>query len=116
MSDDRTGTSTDGEWLEINGAHWPLFKRVLIYAFIYEGIANWQETDGVVRLIVPGEPEVEVRMNEFGTRKSDVMCAVALLENVDNRIVVRREVRFFEGHEPLDKGYGWGMRWRAGRK
>ena len=115
-ADDRTGTSTDGEWLEINGDVWPKFRRVLIFAFIYEGAANWQETDGVIRLMVPGQPEIEVRMNEQSSGKSDAMCAVALLENKGNQIQVSRVVSFFAGHEPMDKGYGWGMRWRAGSK
>jgi tellurite resistance protein TerA len=114
--DDRTGTSTDGEWIEINGDVWPSFKRVLIFAFIYEGVANWQETDGVIRLMVPGQPEVEVRMNEFCSNKSDIMCAVALLENNNNQIRVTREVRFFGGHRLMDDCYGWGMTWRAGSK
>lgn len=115
-ADDRTGTSTDGEWLEINGDAWPNFRRVLIFAFIYEGAANWQETDGVIRLMVPSQPEIEVRMNELSANSRDGMCAVALLENKDNQIRVNREVRFFAGHEPMDKAFGWGMRWRAGRK
>ncbi len=116
MADDRTGSSTDGEWLEINGDAWPKFKRVLIFAFIYEGVANWQDTDGVIRLIVPGQPEIEVRMNEIAGSSRDGMCAVAILENQGNQIKVSREVRLFAGHEPMDKGYGWGMRWRAGSK
>ncbi|ASJ70730.1 TerD family protein [Granulosicoccus antarcticus] len=116
MGDDRTGTSTDGEWLEINGDAWPSFRRVLIFAFIYQGAANWQETDGVIRMMVPGQPEVEVRMNELNSNKRDIMCAVALLENNNNQIRVNREVSFFGGHEQMDKGYGWGMKWRAGRK
>jgi len=116
MADDRTGTSTDGEWLEINGDAWPKFRRVLIFAFIYEGAANWQETDGVIRLMVPGQPEIEVRMNEQSSGKNDGMCAVALLENNGNQIQVSRVVSFLAGHEPMDKGYGWGMHWRAGSK
>ena len=116
MGDDRTGTSTDGEWLEINGDAWQSIRRVLIFAFIYEGAANWQETDGVIRLMVPGQPEVEVRMNELSSNKRDVMCAVAMLENNNNQITVKREVQFFRGHEPMDKAFGWGMKWKAGRK
>jgi tellurite resistance protein TerA len=116
MGDDRTGTSTEGEWLEINGDAWSSFRRVLIFAFIYDGAANWQETDGVIRMMVPGQPEIEVRMNELSSNKRDIMCAVALLENKNNQISVNREVRFFGGHEQMDKGYGWGMSWRAGKK
>lgn len=116
MGDDRSGTSADGEWLEINGDAWFQFRRVLIFAFIYEGVANWQETDGVIRMMVPGQPEIEVRMNELSTNRKDGMCAVALLENNNNQIRVSREVRFFNGHEQVDNAYGWGLAWRAGRK
>ncbi|MFK7893174.1 MAG: TerD family protein [Granulosicoccus sp.] len=116
LADDRTGTSIDGEWLEINGDAWSSIRRILIFAFIYEGAANWRETDGVIQLMVPGQPEVEVRMNEQNTNKRDIMCAVARIENSDNQIRVSREVRFFTGHEQMDKEYGWGMGWSAGTK
>ena len=114
LGDDRTGAVSDGEWLEINGDMWPEIHRILIYAFIYEGAPNWAETDGKVRLMVPGQPEVEVRMNEFGSRET--MCAVALLENASGKIKVSREVAFHKGHRYMDAAYGWGMRWRAGAK
>lgn len=116
MGDDRTGTSTDGEWLEINADAWSSIHRVLIFAFIYYGAANWQETNGDIRMMVPGQPEIEVHMNELSSNKRDIMCAVALLENDNNQIRVNREVRFFGGHEQMDKRYGWGMSWRAGIK
>jgi tellurite resistance protein TerA len=115
-ADDRSGASTDGEWLEINGDQWEHISRVLIFAFIYEGVANWQETDGAIRLMVPGQPEVEVRMNELGTSSRDTMCAVATLVNDGGQIKVSREVTFFSGHEPMDRAYRWGFKWRAGSK
>ena len=114
LGDDRSGAVSDGEWIEINGDMWKEIHRVLIYAFIYEGAPNWADTDGVVRLMVPGQPEVEVRMNEFGSPLG--MCAVALLTNVGGRIEVSREVGFHRGHALMDQAYGWGMQWRAGRK
>ena len=113
--DDRSGAAAGGEWLEINGDMWDHFSRVLIYAFIYEGVANWKETDGVVRVTVPDQPEVEVRMNE-AAHGNDGMCAVALLENTGGEIRVSREVRFFRAHKDMDQTYGWGMQWRAGSK
>ena len=114
--DDRSGSSTDGEWLEINGNEWKRIKRILVYAFIYEGVANWQETDGVIRIMVPGQPEVEGRMNELGTGASDKSCAVAMLENQGGQIRVSREVSFFTSQEPMDQAFGFGFRWREGRK
>ena len=114
MGDDRTGESVDGEWLRINGQHWSNIKRVLIYAFIYEGAPNWQATDGVVTLYVPGQPPIEVRVSEEGGSKG--MCSIALLENKGGSVNVSREVRFFNGHNEMDHRFGWGLRWVAGSK
>ena len=114
LGDDRTGAVTDGEWLEINGDKWSSIERVLVYAFIYEGAPNWQETDGVVRVLVPGQPEIEVRMNEYGDTRG--MCAVASLENEAGQVRVSREVTFHQGHEAMDRDYGWGFRWTTARK
>jgi tellurite resistance protein TerA len=114
MADDRTGASKDGEWLRINGNHWRDIKRILVFAFIYDGAANWHATDGVVTIYAPGQPPIEVKMSEEGGQQS--MCAVALLENVSNSVRVSREVRFFRGHEKMDNAYGWGMNWVAGQK
>ncbi|MCE6957749.1 TerD family protein [Cereibacter sphaeroides] len=114
LGDDRTGAVSDGEWLEINGEMWKEFNRLLVFAFIYDGVPNWQSTDGTVRIMVPGQPEIEVRMNEHNS--SERSCAVALLENEGGRIKVSREVKFFRDQEVMDHHYGWGMRWRAGSK
>jgi tellurite resistance protein TerA len=114
LGDDRTGSVSDGEWIEINGDSWSSIRRVLVFAFIYEGVANWQETDGVVRVLVPNQPEVEVRMNEYGSR--DTMCGVAGLLNDNGQIRIDREVSFFPSHKELDEAYGWGFRWKAGSK
>lgn len=114
LGDDRTGAVSGGEWLEINGDHWGDFKRILIYTFIYSGAVNWRETDGVVRVLVPNQPEVEVKMNEYGSTLP--ACAIAMLENVNGQIRVTREVEFFESQKPMDERYGFGFEWRAGRK
>jgi tellurite resistance protein TerA len=114
MGDDRTGSVSDGEWLHINGAHWGKIRRILVYAFIYEGAPNWKETDGVVTIHAPGQPPIEVRLNEEGGRQG--MCAIALLENDNGAVKVTRRVDFHNGHSNMDKAYGWGMRWAAGSK
>ena len=114
MGDDRTGSVSDGEWLRINGKEWRQIRRVLVYAFIYEGAPNWQATDGVINLYIPGEAPIEVRLSEEGGSKG--MCAIALLENVGGSVRVNRKVEFFKGHSDMDKAFGWGMRWAAGSK
>lgn len=114
MGDDRSGSSVDGEWLRINGAEWRHIRRVLVFASIYEGVPNWQATDAVVTLYVPGQAPIEVRVSEEGGRYG--CCAIALLENVGGAVKVTREVRFFQDQEYTDKHYQWGLRWRAGSK
>lgn len=114
MGDDRTGSVSDGEWLRINGKEWRKVRRVLVYAFIYEGAPNWQATDGVITLYIPGEAPIEVRLSEEGGTKG--MCAIALLENIGGSVKVNRKVEFYKGHSDMDKAFGWGMRWAAGSK
>ena len=114
MGDDRTGSVSDGEWLRINGKEWRKVRRVLVYAFIYEGAPNWQATDGVITLYIPGEAPIEVRLSEEGGTKG--MCAIALLENIGGSVKVNRKVEFFKGHSDMDNAFGWGMRWAAGSK
>ncbi len=113
--DDRTGSSTAGENLRVNGAMISRIRRILVYTFIYEGATNWREANGVVTLRCPGSQDVIVRMDEYGS--NDAMCAIALLENYNNETFsVEKVVRFFRGHEPMDRNFGWGLRWTPGRK
>ncbi|UOG91114.1 MAG: TerD domain-containing protein [Candidatus Thiothrix sulfatifontis] len=112
--DDRTGAISEGEWLHINGQQWQTFKRVLVYAFIYEGAPNWAQTDGVVTIYVPNEPPLEIRLTEGSNSLG--MCAVLVLENVNGALQVNREVRYFKGHQEMDQAYHWGLNWRAGSK
>lgn len=113
--DDRTGSSVGGENLRINGNKISDIKRVLVYSFIYEGVANWSQADGIVTLKYPAGPEIEVKLDEH--RNGKIMCAIAMIENVRNETFkVERLVEYFNGHADMDRAYGWGMNWVAGRK
>ncbi|MGK7379128.1 TerD family protein [Planococcus sp. 1R117A] len=113
--DDRTGAVKGGENLRINGNKITKFKRILVYAFIYEGAANWAEVDGVVTLKQQSGPDIEVRLDEH--RKGKRMCAIALLENVNNETMsVKKVVEYFNGHQEMDRAFNWNMRWGAGSK
>jgi tellurite resistance protein TerA len=113
--DDRSGNNSAGENLFINLAYTPQIRRIIVFAFIYEGVPNWAAANGVVTLYPAAGPQVEVRLDDprDGTR----MCGIALLENQGGELVVRREVNYLNGGQrALDEAYGWGMRWTAGRK
>ncbi|MFC5404487.1 TerD family protein [Cohnella soli] len=113
--DDRTGAVAGGENLRINGAQVARIKRIVVFAFIYEGIADWSEADGVVTVKQTGGPDIIVRMDEYNNRKG--MCAIAMIQNVnDQTFSVERLVQFFSGHQELDKAYDWNMRWVKGSK
>ena len=113
--DDRTGAVSAGENLRVNGSKVSEIRRLLIYTFIYEGVANWQEADGVVTVQCPGSPDIIVRMDEYGS--SEGMCAIAMLENTGgDTLSVEKLVRFFHSHREMDHAYNWGLRWVAGRK
>jgi tellurite resistance protein TerA len=117
--DDRTGTVTTGENLYINGTHFDQIKRVLVYAFIYEGVPNWAATDGVVTIDITGQPPVEVRLDS-GSNLS--MCAIAMLDNQGGNLQVTKLVEYFGGqgkitaHQLMDQRYNFGLNWSAGRK
>ena len=112
--DDRSGANAEGETLRINGAKWQEIKRLLIYTFIYEGVPNWDATDGVVLVKVPSEAPIEVRLT--GGSNTAGMCGIAMLENVGGEIRVTRLVDYVAGHQALDKAHGWNMQWKTGSK
>ncbi len=114
-ADDRTGAAVGGENLRVNLAHAREIKRLLVFAFIYEGAAAFDEANAVVTLTPRAGAPIEVRLDERagGAR----MCAIALLTNSGgNDFVVSREVRYVAGHRDLDAAYSWGLQWTAGRK
>ena len=113
-ADDRTGQVSDGEWLDINGQQWSQIQEVFIFAFIYEGVPNWAQTDGVVTIHVPGQPPIETRLTEGAGNAP--MCAIARLVNQQGSINVERINQYFNGHKEMDKSFNWGFSWKRGSK
>ena len=113
--DDRTGAAANGENLRINGNQIQNIKRVLVYTFIYEGVANWQQADATVTIKYPGAEDLIVKMDTYNS--TQLMCGLALFENInDETFSVEKIVQFYAGHRDLDQAFGWGLRWTAGRK
>lgn len=113
--DDRTGESAGGENMHINLERPDTFRRILIFAFIYEGVPNWAAADGVVTLFPTSGPQIEVRLDSpvDGARS----CAIALLQNSGDGLTVHREVQYINGNQSaIDRAYGWGMKWQPGSK
>lgn len=110
--DDRTGGG--GENLTINLDKLGEIRRILVFAFIYEGVPAWDKANAVVTLYPQGQPEIEIVLDESSGSR---MCALALLENSGGQLTIRREVQYIQGaQDKLDAAYGWGMDWTPGRK
>lgn len=113
-ADDRSGASINGENLFINGDQWHLFHRVLVFTFIYSGIPNWSHVDAKILLKCNQQSDIEVRLDSH--RDDQKVCAIAMLENVENRVVITKLLEYFAGHQAMDKAYGWGLNYKPGSK
>lgn len=112
--DDRTGDVSQGETLRINGGQWQAIRRIAVFANIYDGVPNWQQTDGLVTVTMPDQPPIEVRMTEG--RNDRRVCGVVLIENDGGRLKATRIVEYVRDQQVLDERLQWGLRWVAGRK
>ncbi len=119
--DDRTGAIESGENLHINLDHTADFKRILVFAEIYEGADDFRGLDAVATLFPVGAPPIDMRMDDCMDASRDAV--LALIENVNGELVVRREGRFILpppgrprwGKMSVDQAYGWNLEWVAAR-
>ena len=51
--DDRGGNASSGENILVNPQGINEIKRIIVYTFIYEGVAKWDETNAVVTVKFP---------------------------------------------------------------
>ncbi|CAI3947807.1 Stress response protein SCP2 (TerZ) (PDB:2QNG) [Commensalibacter communis] len=114
LGDDRTGDIDSGETLLINGKFFDEIERIAIFAYIYDGVPNWNETNGVVTLTVPDQPPLEVRMTEGHNNRT--MCGIALIDNVNGQMKVSRLVEYFKDHEEFANSVHIFLKWVGARK
>lgn len=110
--DDRGAAAGSGENIIVNPNN--SIKRMVIYCFIYEGVAKWAETNGVVTIKVSGNPDIEVEMGKQNDTKK--FCAIAEILFSPTSLQVKKLVTFHNSHSDCDKTYNWGMQWAAGSK
>ncbi len=115
QGDDRGGSSSSGETIYVNPKGVNVIKRIIVYTFIYEGVAKWSETNAVVTIKVPGHEDVIVEMGKQFSNKT--FCAIAQLDfGGDDSITVKRLITFHDGHKDCDMMYGWGFNYSPGSK
>ena len=109
--DDRSGASAGGENLYIERPD--LIRKVLIFAFIYEGAGNFSEVGGRLSFTDPQGNEVKMQLSNPAALP---FCAVALVQAQGGELVITKEERYFSGHRDCDEAFGFGFSWKAGRK
>lgn len=113
--DERTGDREGpDETILVNGAQWGHIERILIYVYIYHGARDWSAVRPQIQVRVPGEQPMLVTL---GTPKAEMsVCAIAGLENVRGGIKMTSYLEYFPGHAEMDRAFGFGLQWEAGRK
>ena len=78
--------------------------------------ALWRnDTDAVIRVQVPGKPEIIVEMGK--SNESASFCSTPNCGSPASQYPLTKLVTFHPGgHEDCDNTYGWGMNWQAGSK
>ncbi|AWN21920.1 tellurium resistance protein TerA [Deinococcus irradiatisoli] len=109
--DDRSGASAQGENLYIERPD--LIRKVLIFAFIYEGAGNFSDVNGRLSFNDPQGNEVKMQLSNPAALP---FCAVALVQAHGGELVITKEERYFSGHRDCDQAFGFGFSWKAGRK
>lgn len=115
VGDDRGSDTESGETILVNTESISKIKRIIVYTFIFDGVAKWAQTDAVVRVSIPGNDEVLVKMGQQDSTKR--FCAIASIEiNPDCSMTIQKLVTFHDNHSDCDREYGWGFNYTPGSK
>lgn len=107
-ADDQSGSSR-GEQLAINAHDWSQFKRIIIYAYLYDGVAAWDYVDAQISLRIPQKPIFKITPTSYEYGKG--MCAIVELSNVKGDMVIKNLTEYYPGHSEMDYAHGFGLRW-----
>lgn len=117
------GDEHTGEQLTVNLDRGAYFRRVLVFAAVFEDPLGFEDLHGTVTLRPEHGAAVDFTLDVCEVPST--VCALALLTRDGAELVVRREARYLlprPGVSPqrtVDYAYGWGLNWtpdRAARK
>ncbi|MFQ6330474.1 TerD family protein [Nocardia sp. CWNU-33] len=117
--DDRTGSSSTGENLDINLDFTAQFRRILVFASIYEGATDFRGVQATATLYPVNSVPIEMTMDGCTDNSRDVV--LAHIENLNGEFVVRRDGTFIRppggrpgsGIREIAQMYGWGFEFQA---
>lgn len=113
--DERTGSAPGAdESLIISATNWPQVKRAMVYAYIYSGLPDWASLRTEVTVRHGDDAPVSLDLTE--AQGNLPICALLMIDNVNNRLSLTRRVEYFVGHPEMDRAYGFGLNWEEGEK
>ena len=110
--DDRTGIANDGENMYIFRPD--VIKRVLFFAFIYEGARDFKSVNGRMFFKISNGEEISLELNNPDSDRN--FCVAALVKNINSQIMIVKEEKYFQGHRQADEFYKYGFNWQTGTK
>jgi tellurite resistance protein TerA len=110
--DDRSGAAADGENMYI--FHPEEIDLMVVFAMIYEGTALFSSVHGRVTIKDAGGSEIVIPLNNASG--DERFCAVARIESASNGVNIIKDELYFRDHQFCDRHYGFGFRWKAGKK
>ncbi|WP_169811586.1 TerD family protein [Nocardia shimofusensis] len=119
--DDRTGSSTTGENLDINLDFAGQLRRILVFTSIYEGANDFRGVHATATLYPLNCPPIEMTLD--GCMDDSRDAVLAHIENINGELVVRREGTFIRppagrpggGIIEIAQRYHWDFGFKAGR-
>ncbi|MFE6861647.1 TerD family protein [Nocardia sp. NPDC057668] len=119
--DDRTGSSATGENLDINLDFTRFFRRILVFTSLYEGARDFRGVQATATLYPVNSVPIEMTLDGCVDDSRDAVLAI--IENVNGELVVRRECTFIRppagqpggGITEIVRRYNWAFDIRAGR-
>lgn len=113
--DERTGASPgDDEFMRINGTEWRHLKRVILYAYIYEGAPDWSRVRPEIGVKIAGHNNMSVKPKAH--LQNMAVIAIALIENIRDGFKMTNLTEYFPGQAEMDRAYGFGLQWDDGLK
>jgi tellurite resistance protein TerA len=110
--DDRTGAAANGENIYIFRPD--LIKRVMFFAFIYQGTPDFKSVQGRICFKISNGEEVSLELNNPDSNRR--FCAAAMIKTIKSEVIITKEEKYFLGHEEASKNYRFGINWTAGSK
>lgn len=112
--DDRTGSSSSGETIRINGRRFSEIRRVAVFALIYKGAARWDQTDAKASIRMPGQPEVVVEIRDGNDRQ--MLYGMAIIENDNGNMRITNHAATYRDQKEFAEAIGIHLRWSIGSK